>query len=128
MRLRLLALVVGLVVSGAPPAAAMSITQFARHTPDEQGAILVRAVNQIVDEVGKTDRTRAQAIHDYFYVKAPGQSATEGLAKLDAELRRVVQLGRQGRADLDKIQIEALLLDVITVNVLHQKPAAPPTR
>ena len=92
---------------------AMSVRQYESETTKQRGADAAKAVDKIIDDVSKVNPALSQAIHDYFYLILPGQPESPGLTAFEGDLLAVDNVASQGKADMDKVQIEGILLGII---------------
>jgi hypothetical protein len=104
------------------PASALSVNDFERQTRNQQTDYVLKAVDKIVAEVAKADPALSRAIHDYFEVTPAGQKQPPGLMAFAASLGAIEELAGKGKFDLDKVQIEGILLDVIKTNLMNKPP------
>jgi hypothetical protein len=104
------------------PASALSVNDFERQTRNQQTDYVLKAVDKIVAEVAKADPALARAIHDYFEVTPAGQKQPPGLMAFAASLGAIEELAGKGKFDLDKVQIEGILLDVIKTTLMNKQP------
>jgi hypothetical protein len=99
-------------------ASAMSVRQYDSE-PKEQRVIDARkAIFKIIDDVAKVNPALSQAIHDYFVVIPPGQPASPGVLAFEGGVGAAENLADQGKLDLDKVQIEGILLDAVKTDVM----------
>ena len=108
-------------------AQAMSVRQYESEPIKQRTAEASKAIQKIIDDVAKVNPALSQAIHDYFTVIPPGQSEAPGLISFESGISAVDNLAAQGKLDLDKVQIEGILLDAVKTNVMptFAKSAAP---
>jgi hypothetical protein len=97
---------------------AMSVRQYESETTKQRGADAAKAIDKIIDDVAKVDPALSRAIHDYFYAIPSGKPESPGLTAFEGGLLAVDNLAAQGKLDLDKVQIEGILLDLIKTDVM----------
>jgi len=100
---------------------ALSVRQFDSEPREEQTEYVFKAVDKIVADVAKVDPALSKAIHDYFEVTPSGKDEPPGLLAFAGDLGAVEDLADQGKADLDKVQIEGLLLGIIKRDVMPKQ-------
>ena len=81
----------------------------ARPVPD-QAKYVTAFIEKMTADIGKANPNLMQAIRDWF---AKGEPVSEGMRKLSAELAALDEVAKEGRADLDKIQIEGVVMKVV---------------
>lgn len=115
-------------------AQAMSVRQYEGETVRQKATDQTEALYKITEDVAKINPALSQAIHDYFFVTPPGQPDPPGFIAFQHDLDAVETLADQRKADLDKVQIEELLLAIIKRDVMPKfatnappSPAAPAT-
>jgi hypothetical protein len=99
-------------------AQAMSVRQYESEPIKQRTPEAVHAIQKIIDDVAKVNPALSQAIDDYFTVIPPGQPEAPGLIKFEGGLSAVDNLAAQGKLDLDKVQIEGILLDIVKSDVM----------
>lgn len=104
------------------PASALSVNDFERQSRNQQTDYALKAVDKIVTDVARADPALSRAIHDYFETTPSGQKQPPGLMAFAASLGAVEELAGKGKFDLDKVQIEGILLDVIKTNLMNKPP------
>jgi hypothetical protein len=110
-------------------ASAISVRDYDRLTNHEQSSILNKLLDDIIVEVATVDPALAHRIHDHFYVKPKGERFARGLVHFEGALWAIEDLGREGKLDLNKVQIKSVLLDVIKRDLLlADKRQSPPGR
>jgi hypothetical protein len=83
---------------------------------------------KIVDDVAKVNPALSQAIHDYFVAIPSGQPDSPGVIAFERGIDAVDSLAAQSKLDLDKVQIEEILLDLVKKDVMPKfGQNAPPT-
>lgn len=105
---------------------ALSVRQFDSEPREEQTEYVFKAVDKIVADVAKVNPELSKAIHDYFEVTPPGQDEPPGLLAFAGDLGAVEDSANQGKIDLDKVQIEGILLGIIKRDVMPQQSQNPP--
>jgi hypothetical protein len=115
-------------------AQAISVRQYESETNKQKATDQTEAIYKIMADVAKVNPALSQAIHDYFFVTPPGQPDPSGYIAFEYDLDDVETLADQGNADLDKVQIEGLLLGIVKRDVVPRfttnipwSPAAPAT-
>jgi hypothetical protein len=107
-------------------ASALSVRKFDNATREQQTEILVQAVHKIVADVSPVNPKLADGIRDYFEVTPSGKSGPPGMIAFVGELGAVENLAEKGKMDLDKVQIEGILLDIVKTDVMPK--FAPPDK
>lgn len=102
-------------------ASAMSVREYETETKQQQADFVAREIDKIVSDVGKVNPVLSKVIHDYFYVIPKGRPESPGLIAFGAELAAVENLAEKGKLDLDKVQIEGILLDIVKTDVLPKQ-------
>jgi hypothetical protein len=97
---------------------ALSVNQYESETKEQRADFVAGEIDKIVADVAKTNPALSKAIHDYFYVIPEGQPESPGLIAFGAELVVVHNLAEKGKLDLDKVQIEGILLEIIKLDVV----------
>ena len=111
--------VLAVIMLGTPyQARAMSVRQYESEPIKQRTPEAVHAISKIVDDVAKVNPALSQAINDYFTVIPLGQPAAPGLISFEGGLSAVDNLAAQGKLDLDKVQIEGILLDIVKSDVM----------
>jgi hypothetical protein len=105
------------------PSSAMSVRQYESKTKQERAEVVASAIDKIVADVAKADPGLSEAIRKYFYVIPQGQPESPGLLAFGAELVAVEELAAKGKLDLEKVQIEGILLDVVKTDVVPKQKA-----
>src|SRR5665213_2971546 len=95
---------------------AMSVRQYESEPIKQRAAEASNAIQKIIDDVAKVNPALAQAIHDYF--TPSDHSTAQGLIDFEGGLSAVDNLAAQGKLDLDKVQIEGILLDVVKTDIM----------
>jgi hypothetical protein len=127
---RLIALVALFVAALLMPftASATSIRQYENESRTRQSEIVATAIDKIVADVAKVNPDISKAIHNYFYVIPKGQPESPGLIAFAGDLNAAEDAADKGKVDLDKIQIEGLLLGIVKRDVLHKQVAQEPEK
>lgn len=110
MRLVIVALTLGFLMF---PARAMSLTEFEAKPAHDRATYVVDFVEKSTAGLYEKNPQMAQAIRDWFSKVQDGKPFSEGIEKLGVELTALDLLGREGKADLSKIQIEGVIVKVI---------------
>jgi hypothetical protein len=97
---------------------AMSVRQYESEPVKQRAADTGDAIRKLVADVAKVNPALSQAINDYFWVIPPGQPESPGLIAFEGDLVAVDNQAAQGTLDLDKVQIEGLLLGIIKRDVM----------
>ncbi len=106
---------------------ATSVNEYEKRTPDEQGDLLRKMVNKAAASIEKSNPQLAQRIRDFFFkMPASGKGVPEGTNHFLAEMAAYEILAHQGKADLDKVQVEAIVVDVIKEKFAEQSKRQPP--
>jgi hypothetical protein len=99
-------------------ASAISVRDYDRLTDHQQSDILNKTLDDIITEVKTVDSALARRIHDHFYVRPKGEGFARGLVHFEGALWAVEDLGKEGKLDLNKVQIKGILLDIIKRDLL----------
>ena len=102
-------------------ASALSVRQYESATKQQRAEAVVNAIERIVADVAKVNPSLSKAIHDYFYVTPQGQPAAPGVTAFEGDLAAIEDLADRGKLDLDKVQIEGILLGVIKRDVMQKQ-------
>lgn len=102
---------------------ALSVREYKSETKQQRADFVASQIEKIVAEVAKTNPVLSKAIHDYFYVTPQAQLAAPGVTAFEGALAAVEDSAARGKLDLDKVQIEGILLGIIKRDVMP-KPAA----
>ena len=102
---------------------ALSVREYKSETKQQRADFVAAQIDKIVAEVAKTNPALSKTIHDYFYIIPEGQPESPGLIAFAGALAAVEDSAAQGKLDLDKVQIEGILLGIIKRDVMP-KPAA----
>jgi len=103
-------------------ASALSVRQYESQSKTQRAETVATAIDKIVADVDRVNPTLSKTIHEYFYVIPQGQPGTPGLIAFGTELVAVENRADQGKLDLDKVQIEGILLDVVKTGVIKKQP------
>jgi len=95
------------------PARAMSLTDFEAKPAHDQSVYVVDFIEKSTAGLYEKNPKMAQAIRDWFSKVQDGKPFSEGIEKLGVELTALDLLGREGKADLSKIQVEGVIVKVI---------------
>jgi hypothetical protein len=91
--------------------------------PDAQSSIAPPLYDSGFDRCLKAFTELAKAIHDYFDVTPPGKSGPPGMIAFAGALLAVEDPAGHGKADLDRIQIEGILLGIVKRDVMTKQAA-----
>lgn len=109
-------------------ASAMSVRQYDSEPQEQRVDFLSSAIAKIVSDVAPANPALSKTISDYFHVIPEGQPESPGLIAFAGELAAVESLSGTGKVDLDKVQVEGILLDIIKRDVMPQfAKNAPPS-
>ena len=109
-------------------ASAMSVKQYETETKQQRADFVGNEIDEIIANVAMSNPALSKAIHDYFYVIPEGQPESPGLIAFAGALAAVEDSAGQGKLDLDKVQIEGILLGIIKRDVIPQfSTTAPPS-
>jgi hypothetical protein len=95
------------------PAPAMSMKEFDAKPEHDRSVYMVDFIEKMTGDIGATNPALAQTIRDWFSRKQDGKPLSEGWEKLGVELTALDLLGRDGKADLAKIQVEGVIVKVV---------------
>lgn len=107
------AAILAMAMLAALPAHALSVKDFEAKPTSEQSHIISAFVDQMTADLGPDNPQLAKGIHDYFFVKLPGQHFNEGLWNLEVELTALEIAAEHGKVDLSKIQIEGVIVKIV---------------
>lgn len=94
-------------------AQAETVRVFEARSDADQAKYVSGFIEKMTADIGKTNPTLMQAIRDWFTVKPAGQPVSEGVRKFSAERAALDEVAKEGRADLDRIQIEGVIMKVV---------------
>jgi hypothetical protein len=95
------------------PARAMSLTEFEAKPTHDRATYVVDFVEKSTAGLYEKNPQMAQAIRNWFSKVQDGKPFSEGIEKLGVELTALDLLGKEGKADLSKIQVEGVIVKVI---------------
>jgi hypothetical protein len=95
------------------PAYALSLTEFEAKPAHDRATFVVDFVEKSTAGLYEKNPQMAQTIRDWFSKVQDGKPFSEGIEKLGVELTALDLLGREGKADLSKIQVEGVIVKVI---------------
>jgi len=102
---------------------ALSVREFENETRDQQTEFLVKAVDKIEADVARVNPALSRAIHNYFDITPSGKNGPPGIIAFWGEIGAVEDLADKGKMDLNKVQIEGILLDIVKTDVLPKQAA-----
>jgi hypothetical protein len=111
-------------------ASALSVKQYKSETKDQRADFVAGEIAKIVADVAKVNPALSKSIYDYFHAILQGQPESPGLIAFAGALAAVEDAADHGKLDLDKVQIEGILLGIIKRDVMPKqaaKNAAPPS-
>ena len=117
---RLLAVVVATLLLPLP-SSALGVKQFNDLSRDQQAESLIKAVDKIVADVARVNPALSEAIRSYFSVAPAGKLLPPGMIGFGGSVVAVQKLALDGKLDLDKVQIEGMLLDIIKTDLMPQQ-------
>lgn len=103
------------------PAAALSVRQYESKTQEQRVDFLSSAIAKIVADVATVNPALSKSIYDYFHVIPQGHPESPGLIAFAGELLAVENMADKGKVDLDKVQIEGILLDIVKTDVVAKQ-------
>jgi hypothetical protein len=107
----------------------MSIADFNKLSPDDQGIYVTKCIKRIVAEVSTKHPALAQAINDYFFIKQQGTNTSQGGIAFAGAIEARNDMATQGLVDLDREQVASVVLAVIKKEVMpkvtEKRSAAP---
>ena len=89
------------------------LQEFNTKPSQERSVYVVDFVEKTTANLSAKNPNMAQQIRDWFSRKQEGKPYSEGLERLYVELTALELLGREGKADLSKIQVEGVVVKVI---------------
>jgi hypothetical protein len=110
------------ILMGPSTAWALSIREYENLSRTERADKAADAIDKIVADVARVNPELSRAIHDYFYIIPKGQPESPGLIAFEGDLLAIERAADQGKADLDKMQIEGILLGVVKRDVVSKQP------
>jgi|ERR1035441_7767879 hypothetical protein len=96
-----------LLVTAAP---AETVRAFEARSVADQAKYVSGFIEKMTADIARTNAKLAQEIRDWF---STGEPVSEGVRKFSAELAALDEVAKEGRADLDKIQIEGVIMKVV---------------
>ena len=100
---------------------ALSVRAYESESKQQRADFVANEIDKIVTEVTKANPALAKAVHDYFYVVPKGQPESPGLIAFAGALAAVEDSAGQGKLDLDKVQVEGILLGIIKRDVMPKQ-------
>jgi hypothetical protein len=97
----------------ATTAHAMSVQDFDQLPEQQQAHFVTGFIEKMTADIGANNPSLAQQIRDWFAHDEPGGSVSEGMENLVAQLTALDIKARDGRADLSKIKVEAVIVWVV---------------
>ena len=94
-------------------AQAETVRTFEARPVAEQANVVSGFIEKMTADICKTNPKLMQAIRGWFTVKPEGQPVSDGVRKFSAELAALDEVAKEGRADLDRIQIEGVIMKVV---------------
>src|ERR1700721_1118986 len=91
-------------------AQAETVRVFEARSDADRASYVSGFIEKMTADIGKTTPRLMQAIRDWFTVKPEGQPVSEGVRKFSAELAALDEVAKEGKADLDRIQIEGVIV------------------
>ena len=88
---------------------AETVRAFESRSDADQAKYVSGFIEKMTTDIGKANPNLMQAIRDF----AKGEPVSEGMRKLSAELAALDEVAKEGKADLDKIQIEGVVMKVV---------------
>jgi hypothetical protein len=95
------------------PAQAISLKDFNAKPDKDQAVYVVDTIEKISNRIAAHAPRLAQDIRDWYSRKPEGKPISAGMERLYVELAAVEIQAKDGRADLSKIQIEAVILHLV---------------
>jgi hypothetical protein len=105
----------------AAPAYAMSVQDWEAQAPAAQAATVSDFIEKLIADVRTGNPGNAEQIR-IFFTEEHGRPMSEGIEQLYVQLARLENRAKDGRADLSKVELEAVI-----VWVVKQKFLPPPT-
>ena len=96
-------------------ASATSVNDYEHQTIDQKLDTLDAAVAKIVTNMAAVNPDLSKAIDNFFNVTPPGKPAPEGFVRFEEEVEAAE---KSGTMDLNKLQIETIIVDVIKTYVM----------
>jgi hypothetical protein len=96
----------------AAPAYAMSVQDWEALPSAQQSSYIGDYIEKMTADIGTSNPDMAQAIRNYFS-EANGKPVSEGAETLYVELTALDNRAKDGRADLSKVQLEAVIVWVV---------------
>jgi ubiquinone/menaquinone biosynthesis C-methylase UbiE len=92
-----------------------SVKNFEAWTPSEQSAFIARLVENELHDLTQEYPKDIQTFFEEFFVvhEDQGRTSSEGMNKINAKLAELNNLARQKKADLSKLRMRDIILDVV---------------
>lgn len=100
------------LLSVALSAQTLSVKDWDKKSDTDQLNYLGLCVAGLTADVAKTDPALAQKIKSWYSDKRPGQTYTDGTSALLTRLFQLVKEGKEGKADLSRIEVEDVVYRV----------------
>jgi hypothetical protein len=94
------------------PAHATTVKDFDAKPKAQQADLVAGFVDKMIGDIGQQNPELAQKIKTYFSRPAAGKMSP-GIQRLFVELTALDDQARAGKADLDKIQVEAIIVWIV---------------
>jgi hypothetical protein len=95
------------------PMQAMSLKDFNAKPDKDQAVYVVDFIEKMTNDLGAKNPQRAQDIRDWFSRRPEGKPISAGMERLYVELGAIEIQAKEGKADLSKIQLEAVIVYLV---------------
>jgi hypothetical protein len=94
-------------------AGATTIKEFESKTGAQQASCVADFVEKMTSDLSEKNPQLAQDIRVWFTAKKPGKRMSEGVERLYVEFAAIDNLAAKGKLDLNKIQLESVIVYVV---------------
>jgi hypothetical protein len=91
---------------------ALSVKDWEKKSVDDRADYLGTCIVNLTAEISKTDRPLAVKIREWYTVKPPGKTSTDGIYAVFDRLMQLMQQEKDGQADLSKIEVEDVVYSI----------------
>lgn len=92
---------------------ATTIKEFESKTPGQQVSMVADFIEKMIADLSVKNPQLGQNIRVWFTAKKPGKPLSEGMERLFVELAAIDNVAAKGKADLNKIQLESVIVYVV---------------
>jgi hypothetical protein len=101
------------VLTACISARATTMKEFESKTAAQQKGCVADFIEKMTADLSVRNPQLGQDIRNWFTSKKPGKEISEGVERLYVELAAIDNLAAKGKADLNKIQLENVILYVV---------------